>query len=136
MMKALLALLLLVPNVLLAATPGEAEAAATKVALAWLQQLDAGQYAATWTDAASVFRKAITQEKWAAAASAARTPLGAFQLRKLKSATPVTDPPGAPAGQYIILQFEAAFRNNAAAIETITPMYENGAWRVSGYYVR
>jgi hypothetical protein len=37
--------------------------------------IDNQSYAASWDAAASVFRNAVTQEKWQAAAQAVRTPL-------------------------------------------------------------
>jgi hypothetical protein len=45
--------------------------------------------------------------------------------------------PGAPDGQYVVIQFETSFENKHNAVETVTPMLEpNGQWRVSGYYIR
>ena len=43
---------------------------------------------------------------------------------------------GAPDGEYVVLQFQADFENKAQAVETITPMLDEGQWRVSGYYIR
>jgi hypothetical protein len=68
---------------------------------------------------------------------AARKPLGELVSRKLKSANFMTSLPGAPDGEYVVLQFETAFENKKSAVETITPMLEkDGKWRVSGYYIR
>jgi hypothetical protein len=36
-----------------------------------------------------------------------------------------------------VIQFETSFANKQRAVETVTPMLDtDGAWRVSGYYVR
>lgn len=56
----------------------------------------------------------------------AMAPLGGF----------ATSLPGAPDGDYVVLQFATKFENNTKAIETVTPMLNEGHWRVSGYYVR
>jgi hypothetical protein len=71
------------------------------------------------------------------AISSARSPLGALKFRKLKSAALTRNPPGAPAGEYVMIQYETQFENKASAIETITPMHEkDGSWKVSGYFIK
>ncbi len=45
--------------------------------------------------------------------------------------------PGAPDGAYVVIQYGTSFENRKHAVETVTPMRErNGAWRVSGYFIR
>ena len=45
--------------------------------------------------------------------------------------------PGAPDGEYVVIQYEASFENKASAVETITPMLDkDGQWRVSGYFMK
>jgi hypothetical protein len=45
--------------------------------------------------------------------------------------------PGAPAGEYVVIQYDTQFENAASAIETITPMHEkDGSWKVCGYYIK
>jgi hypothetical protein len=36
----------------------------------------------------------------------------------------------------VVIQYEAEYEKKHSAIETITPMFEDGKWRVSGYYIR
>jgi hypothetical protein len=44
--------------------------------------------------------------------------------------------PGAPDGEYVVIQYETSFEKKAFAIETVTPSFEkDGIWRVSGYYI-
>ena len=118
-----------------AATPETA--AAQKAATEWLVLIDAGRYGESWTAAASAFRQAVTQDKWQEAAKAARTLVGPLKSRALKQATPAKNPPGAPAGDYIVFQYASSFENNAAATETVsTVLYTDGTWRVVGYVVR
>ena len=114
----------------------EPEIAAQTAADAWLELVDNEQYEESWEQAAELFKGAVTQEAWRQAASGARKPLGALVSRKLKSRTYIKQLPGAPDGQYVVIQFEAVFENKASAVETVTPMLDpDGTWRVSGYYI-
>jgi hypothetical protein len=131
----LLALALLVPA---AYADGKEEVAkAQRAATAWLALTDGGKYAEGWDSAAALFKAAITKPDWEKAVKSARSPLGALKSRRIKSATFARSLPGAPDGEYVVIQFDAQFENKAAAIETVTPMREkNGSWRVSGYYIK
>ena len=112
-------------------------AKAQRAATAWLALTDGGKYAESWDSAAALFKAAITKPDWEKALKSARSPLGALKSRKLKSATFARSLPGAPDGEYVVIQFDARFESKAAAIETITPMHEkDGSWRVSGYYIK
>lgn len=120
-----------------ASPPAAAKAAAQKSAEAWLALVDQGQYAGSWEQAAALFRAAVTRDAWESAVRGVRGPLGAVRSRKLRSADYRTSLPGAPDGQYVVIQYDTAFENKAAAVETVTPMLDkDGTWRVSGYFVR
>ncbi|UCH41122.1 MAG: DUF4019 domain-containing protein [Gammaproteobacteria bacterium] len=110
--------------------------AAEQEAGKWLALVDGGQYQESWERAASLFKQQVNAEQWSQALAAARTPLGALVSRQLLSAAYETSLPGAPDGEYVILQFQTRFKNKKSAIETVTPMMDNGNWRVSGYYIR
>ena len=57
--------------------------------------------------------------------------------RKLNSAKYTKSVPGAPDGEYVILQFSTSFANKKEAVETVTPMLDkDGKWKVSGYYIK
>jgi hypothetical protein len=103
----------------------------------WLSQTDAGNYAESWSDSAAPFRAAVDQPGFVKAMNAARAPLGALKSRSLRSAEYATRVPGAPDGQYVVLQFESAFDKKAQALETVTPTKDpDGQWRVSGYFIK
>jgi hypothetical protein len=120
-----------------AATSAEGpEKAAESAALAWLALVDAGNYAQSWNTASTMFRQNVTQSQWQAAAANARGPVGALKSRTLSSATYARTLPGAPDGEYVVIQFTASFEHKAAAVETVTPMKDqDGAWHVSGYFI-
>ena len=118
------------------ATAEEKKAAAKQAALEWLALVDTAQYEMSWQDAASLFRTQVDTADWVKAVTAARGPLGELVTRNLVSATYATTLPGAPDGEYVVLQFQSAFDNKAQAVETVTPMLDEGQWRVAGYYIR
>ena len=110
---------------------------ATTVAGAWLEEIDAGKYAEAWDQAAPIVQTAVTKPDWEKALKVARTPLGSLKSRKLKTASFTKTLPGAPDGEYVVIQYETAFENKASAIETVTPALDkDGKWQVSGYYIK
>ncbi len=49
----------------------------------------------------------------------------------------MTSLPGAPDGQYVVIQYESSFEHKKSAIETVTPSQgADGHWRVSGYFIK
>ncbi|TNF70536.1 MAG: DUF4019 domain-containing protein [Acidobacteria bacterium] len=133
---AVLALLAIVflPLVAVAETP---EKEAIKAAESWLALVDAGDYAKSWDAAAAYFRGAITKEKWEQTLEGVRPPFGNVLSRKVKNTQYATSLPGAPDGEYVVIQFETSFAHKSDAVETVTPMKdEDGKWRVSGYFIR
>jgi hypothetical protein len=115
----------------------EKEKAGTDATTQWLALVDSGQYAESWFQASSFFRGATSKEQWKNALDAARAPLGKVESRQLKSATYTTKIPNAPAGEYVVIQYETKFDRAPGMIETVTPMLEkDGKWKVSGYFVK
>jgi hypothetical protein len=127
---------------LLLAGPGLADETvavtqAQSAATTWLALTDAAKYGPSWDEASSLFKAAITKANWESALKGARTPLGTLKARKLRAATFTRTVPGAPDGEYVVIQFDTQFENKAAAVETVTPMREkDGSWRVSGYFIK
>jgi hypothetical protein len=63
--------------------------------------------------------------------------LGRLVSRKLKSRQYTEQIPGVPDGKYVVIQYDSVFEQKASAVETVTPMVDfDGAWRVSGYFVK
>jgi hypothetical protein len=115
----------------------EAEKAAVAAAEAWLGMIDEGKYGPSWDEAASLFRTAVPREQWERQLEALRKPMGAKRSREVAGKTYRTSVPGAPDGQYVIIQFRASFENKKSAVETVTPMRDaDGKWRVSGYFIK
>lgn len=103
----------------------------------WLVMVDQEKYAESWKEAAGYFKSAVKQEQWEQMLPAVRKPLGKLVSRAVKTATYKTALPGAPDGEYVIIEFESAFENKKSAVETVTPMLDkDGKWRVSGYFIK
>ncbi len=115
---------------------GEQETAAESAALDWLSYVDSGEYVTSWSNAGALFKRQLTPQAWEDAASGARKPLGALRSRALKAAQHATSLPGAPDGEYVVLQFDSVFEKKAAGVETLTTALEDGTWRVVGYFIR
>ena len=113
------------------------EELAQQSADSWLALVDAGKYANSWDEAAELFRAAVTKDQWLNALNSTRSPLGKLVSRNLKSATYTKTLPGAPDGEYVVLQYQTSFEYKSSAIETVTPMLDkDGQWRVSGYFIK
>lgn len=130
-------LIIILANGLAMADVSEKENAALGIAKAWLQLIEAERYADSWKEAADYFKSAVNQKQWEQSMQAFRKPLGKTISRKLKNKIYATSLPGAPDGEYVVIQYETTFENKKSAIETITPMLDkDGKWRVSGYYIK
>ncbi|MEJ2641557.1 MAG: DUF4019 domain-containing protein [Desulfosarcinaceae bacterium] len=110
---------------------------ALKAADAWLSMVDAGKYSESWQDASNFFKSAVGESQWEASLNAARKPLGKVLSREAVSKTYTKTLPGAPDGEYVVIQYRTSFENKGSAVETVTPSLEkDGRWRVSGYYIK
>lgn len=117
-----------------AATP---EKEAQKVAEVWLALIDQGKYGESWDEAAGFFKERLKRDQWGRIIGQVRGPFGSLASRSLLSAQFLREVPGAPDGEYVVIQFKASFANKKNAVETVTPMKDSdGVWRVSGYQVK
>ena len=118
-----------------------AESAAEKATVAaaqlWLGDIDSGNYPKSWKQASSYFQGAVTEKNWTDALNGTRKPLGKLLSRKIVKTQSATSLPGAPDGNYLVMQFDTSFANKKSAVETVTFMREkDGNWRAAGYYIK
>lgn len=140
---------LLLCSVLVACGPSEQEQAyaeeATEAASEWLKLVDAGEYEASWAEAASFFQNQLTAEQWAHLVEQANNQRGleSFEGRTLIAARYTDSPrdrprmselPGQVPDEYVAIQYRADY--GKTVIETITLTRDDGDWRVIGYYIR
>ena len=131
-----LAALVMAPTLTVRAQSQAAEAA-IDAAEAWLALVDHGALRESWKQSASLFRESVSRSEWIEAVQPVRARLGRLKSRAFKSATYRSTMPGAPDGDYFVIEFRAAFEHKQSAIETVTAMRDrDGEWRVSGYFVQ
>jgi hypothetical protein len=112
-------------------------AEAQKAARDWLVLSDRLDGPASRVAAGRKFQAAITVERWTAALTQVRGSVGALVQRAIVSTRFVPTFPGAPDGDYAIVEFRAAFEAKADALETLSLEREvDGVWRVIGYYIQ
>ena len=130
--------------VLLAATLGGAEDQpkkpdffpAVSAMTTWLHVIDAGKYGESWDQASKLFQGALTRDRWISAMSGGRKPLGDLVKRYLKSADYKKALPGAPDGEYFVIQFGVTYTAKADAVETVAAVLEGGEWKAAGYFIK
>jgi hypothetical protein len=120
-----------------AADPHTAEEqAAERQALGFLGYLDHGRFADSYAYTGMLIRAQLDRDAYAKQLEKARTGVGALLSRELIDAGYTTTVPGAPEGQYVVLDYGASFANRQQAVETLTLAFAKGYWRVSGYYIK
>jgi hypothetical protein len=102
----------------------------------WLSLVDGGQYAESWTQACSLFREKIEQQRWAAQVKSARDQFGDLISRQVLKLTLAKSLPGAPDGDYAVVTFQADFAKKHQAVETVTMMLESDRWQAAGYFIK
>ncbi len=119
---------------------GDPKADAVAAMKTWLGEVDDGKYGQSWTDASTFFQSKLSSDKWVAALTSVRTPLGKCTKRTLASAlhqTEVPGPDGTVKGDFIVAQFDASFENLAYSVETVCFQKDSdGTWKCSGYYIK
>ena len=106
------------------------------VAGAWLEILDAQKWGQSWESTGKLFRSNLTQAQWAKLAQSVREPLGAVQSRAMLGAEKAQTLPGAPDGEYQIIQYRTVFANKAGAVETVVLARVGDQWEIVGYFIR
>ena len=111
----------------------EARAAAEE----WLALVDGNKFVESWQKLDPGFAKKVSKKKWTASLVEIRGPLGKLNSRTLKSAEYTKELPGAPEGEYVVLQFDVTFDRRKAATEKVTMILgKDLLWRAAGYSVR
>jgi DNA-binding CsgD family transcriptional regulator len=118
-----------------AAPLSESQSAAVKSAREWVAVVDAQKWEQSWQAAGTLFKSQVTAANWAAAVQPVRQPLGTVLKRELQSAAEHSSLPGAPAGEYVIVEFNTSFAKKEA-VETVVLARENAGWKVVGYFIR
>lgn len=102
----------------------------------WLAIVDSGAYSESWALTGKMFKDQVSDEKWNETMEKTRKPFGKNIERKLKSSKFHTSLPGVPDGVYVVAQFKSQFEKKNNAIETVTAVFEEGKWKVVGYFIK
>ena len=114
-------------TVTIEAQEAQAEAAARR----FVEHIDAGDWRASYDATSDAFRQSNTLEVWSTVSQQVRAPLGALVSRSLKG----VEMPPTPQG-YRIVTFDTRFADrDEQAVETISMVREDGAWKVAGIFV-
>ena len=103
----------------------------------WLALVDKGELAKSWDEGALVLQLGVRETKWEQLVRSARAPFEPFGARHQIMARYTTDPPNAPPGQYVLLQYQTDVSGGRHVVETVVPTLDGKrGWRVSGYFIR
>ena len=112
-------------------------AAAIEAAERWLPLADADDVAGSLAASAAVFRAVVGEEQWRASLHRVRAALGAVVEREYATSRYTTQVPGAPDGEYVILEYATELERKKEAVETVVMMRDpDGEWRVGGWFVK
>lgn len=88
---------------------------AEKAAEAWLQLLDASEYAKAYEQMDPLAKAMVEEAKFVEQLAAVRGAMGKLKSRKLKSAAFHSTLPGLPDGHYFLLQYDTSFEKKSEA---------------------
>jgi hypothetical protein len=105
-------------------------------ALAFLQKLDAQDYAGAWEALHPEYRKLGSFEIWKTNINRGRSQLGALKSRgpaaSIRDFT--TTMPKLPPGRYLLLRFPSRYEKREPVVEIVALSADaEGGWRVAGY---
>ena len=119
-----------------AANPTNEEAART-AAEDWLALVDGDKFVESWQKLDPSFAKKVGRKKWTSSLTEIRARIGKLNSRKFASAEYTKELPGAPEGEYVVVQFDCGFEKRPAALEKVTLILGRDlSWRVAGYSVK
>ena len=102
----------------------------------WLVLVDNQKWGESWRTAGSFFRSKVSEKTWSSTILSVRDPLGAPLSRSILKVTKATSLPGAPEGEYELIDFQSDFANKRGAVETLVLMQEGSTWKAVGYFIR
>ena len=109
--------------------------AAEAAALAWLDAIDSGEYELAWEESSPLLKSPLSPSMLERIISVVRATSGRWRQ---DAAHASSRKPLCPALPKMITKssfYQTRFANKSDITETITPHFEDGVWKVSGYYV-
>ncbi|WP_340586118.1 helix-turn-helix domain-containing protein [Erythrobacter alti] len=112
------------------------EIAAVERAETFVALVDDGRWEDSWENAGPYFQSQASVAEWTSLIEAVRPELGEVRSREVVQTQHLETVPGAPEGDYTILQFSTEFANREEAIETIMMMRGDDGLQVVGYFIQ
>lgn len=113
-------------SALITAEPTAAEAA--RAAEAFLDLVDEGRWAESYAATGGQFRALNTLERWAEVSEQVRPPLGKLLTRDVVTNEYVPAPPEG----YRLVKFTSSYASGTNQVESLSLVWEDGAWMVVG----
>lgn len=110
--------------------------AAAEVGLTWLELIDAGEYEEGWAIGASTLQNSGSPQSLEATINAGRRAYRPLGARTLVGFQQMNNPPNAPPGDYVMLQYRTEVSGDRTIIETVVPRQDGDAWRVAAYFIQ
>jgi hypothetical protein len=103
------------------------------VSKAWVGQIDAGQYDASYSFGCDAMHDKVPSDRWEEVLKALRTPLGPVVNRKQISH--IYKPNGfeGTSGEFLVITYDTSFAHLDTAMEVVVLKWEGGKWRGAGY---
>jgi DNA-binding CsgD family transcriptional regulator len=112
------------------------DSASERSARDWVALLDQERWADSWSAAGTLFKANVAKTAWTAQIQSVRQRLGPASSRLVQNVTEASSLPGAPDGEYEIIQFLTNFEHKNGATETVVLSHEPPGWRVVGYFIK
>ncbi len=109
---------------------------AADVGLAWLELIDAGEFEEGWAAGASTLQNSASPQSLEAMINAGRRAYRPLGARTLVGFSQLDNPPNAPPGDYVMLQYRTEVSGDRTIIETVVPRQDGDAWRVAAYFIQ
>ncbi|KEO91597.1 hypothetical protein EH31_02700 [Erythrobacter longus] len=114
-----------------------ASAAALSRARQFIRAVDAGNWTGSWEVAGTFFQSQAGADEWTALVEPVRGPLGKVEERRLATVQKAASLPGAPEGDYEILQYQTKFSKvDEISTETVILIRNGDGFDIAGYYIR
>jgi hypothetical protein len=107
-----------------------------QAALNWLNLIDRKKYTQAYSLTSPYFKERVKEVNWLNKIESALQMDAPVSERKLINSKYLTSMPDAPDGEYYVMQFSSERADNTEVIETVTPVLDNGQWKVCGFYIK
>lgn len=103
----------------------------------FIAAVDAGDWTRSYDVAGEFFQSQTSADEWAAMVQPVRGKLGSVEERRLANVQKVQSLPGAPDGDYEILQYQTKFSNESIiSTETVILVRNADGFDIAGYFIR